>query len=230
MLRSRRGFTLIELLVVIAIIAILAAILFPVFARAREKARQNNCLSNLKQMGLSALMYCQDYDERLLFAEMRNAGTPYAQWAQRNHGTHYYADLLYPYVMNRQIFYCPSRNDTWIGYGYNIRLGYISGVGYEDQTSYLYRGVSLGEVKFPASTVWMADSHYDYQSPTYWAHYRLWHSALNPVTWEANNQTGRHNDGLNIVFVDGHAKWYRPGQAASVDHGGTLYWMADASF
>jgi len=65
MKRSRNGFTLIELLVVIAIIAILAAILFPVFARAREKARQTSCLSNLKQLSLAILMYAEDYDETL---------------------------------------------------------------------------------------------------------------------------------------------------------------------
>ncbi|NCO34344.1 MAG: hypothetical protein AUJ92_17170 [Armatimonadetes bacterium CG2_30_59_28] len=90
---SRRGFTLIELLVVIAIIAILAAILFPVFARAREKARTASCQSNLKQIGLAQVMYSQDYDETI----MPNGLTPY-----------YWSDLLQPYIRNRQVFDCPS--------------------------------------------------------------------------------------------------------------------------
>ncbi len=98
-MRSRRAFTLIELLVVIAIIAILAAILFPVFARAREKARQASCLSNVKQMGLAALMYAQDYDEMVVPGEIRIPG------AQRWMGE---GGLLLPYVKNVQIFRCPS--------------------------------------------------------------------------------------------------------------------------
>jgi prepilin-type N-terminal cleavage/methylation domain-containing protein len=84
----RKGFTLIELLVVIAIIAILAAILFPVFAKAREKARQTSCLSNVKQIALAMMMYYQDSE----------AFTPRAVWMQR----------IQPYVNNQQIFRCPS--------------------------------------------------------------------------------------------------------------------------
>jgi len=93
---TRRGFTLIELLVVIAIIAILAAILFPVFGRAREKARETACLSNLKQLGLSLHMYAQDYDE--MFVVEETMGNPQPQLTQG----------LTPYVKNRQVFYCPS--------------------------------------------------------------------------------------------------------------------------
>ncbi len=94
---KRRGFTLIELLVVIAIIAILAAILFPVFARAREKARQTSCLSNVKQLSLGVLMYTQDYDERL----------PYCDCNAYSSGTNW-AISTQPYVKNAQIFVCPS--------------------------------------------------------------------------------------------------------------------------
>jgi prepilin-type N-terminal cleavage/methylation domain-containing protein/prepilin-type processing-associated H-X9-DG protein len=96
----RRAFTLIELLVVIAIIAILAAILFPVFARAREQARKSSCLSNLKQIGSAILMYSQDYDEMLCPVQTGSCG---------NVATSYgWADLIFPYVKNEKVFDCPS--------------------------------------------------------------------------------------------------------------------------
>jgi prepilin-type N-terminal cleavage/methylation domain-containing protein/prepilin-type processing-associated H-X9-DG protein len=105
------AFTLIELLVVIAIIAILAAILFPVFAQAREKARQTSCVSNLKQLSLGMLMYAQDYDETL----------PQWQWdhqysagsLNKNNGTTLWWNAIYPYVKNVQVFACPSQRYTY---------------------------------------------------------------------------------------------------------------------
>ncbi len=99
---ARRGFTLIELLVVIAIIAILAAILFPVFARAREQARKSNCISNLKQIGTAILMYSQDYDERLV---------PVATGVCPGPNAFGWADLIFPYVKNVKVFDCPT--STW---------------------------------------------------------------------------------------------------------------------
>lgn len=110
-----RGFTLIELLVVIAIIAILAAILFPVFAQARESARTTSCLSNVKQMSLGILMYVQDYDEKFVPARYTTLGperdTPNRPWnATKNEHTDW-AMLIYPYVKNTQIFHCPSAPD-----------------------------------------------------------------------------------------------------------------------
>ena len=117
--KENRGFTLIELLVVIAIIAILAAILFPVFARAREKARQTSCISNLKQLGLAAIMYAQDYDQMNFWFRGRpnttvrdafgNVVTP-----QMMGGPNYTVVMkavFQPYIKNEQIFYCPS--DRW---------------------------------------------------------------------------------------------------------------------
>ena len=98
----RRAFTLIELLVVIAIIAILAAILFPVFARAREQARKTSCLSNMKQIGTAILMYAQDYDERLVPAATGVCPGPNAYG---------WADLTFPYIKNEKVFDCPS--STW---------------------------------------------------------------------------------------------------------------------
>ena len=114
---KRRGFTLIELLVVIAIIAILAAILFPVFARAREKARQTSCLSNMKQLGLGMLMYAQDYDETFTRMGHGNQPTPVVpgdNYFNYNSGSSYlyfyrsWASNIYPYIKNVQIFICPS--------------------------------------------------------------------------------------------------------------------------
>ena len=112
----RRGFTLIELLVVIAIIAILAAILFPVFARARENARKSTCQSNLKQMALAAMQYAQDYDETLMRTNISPATNVYYGWAW----------MLQPYVKNTEIFTCPSRPTAkWNGSGTTF-----SGFGY----------------------------------------------------------------------------------------------------
>lgn len=101
---KRRGFTLIELLVVIAIIAILASILFPVFAQAREKARAISCVSNLKQLDLAMLMYAQDWDETLVGSYMFPN-----TWGECPHMT--WMDGIFPYVKNVQLFACPSRPD-----------------------------------------------------------------------------------------------------------------------
>jgi prepilin-type N-terminal cleavage/methylation domain-containing protein len=109
--RSRQGFTLIELLVVIAIIAILASILFPVFARARENARATNCLSNTKQLGLAVVQYTQDYDERMV---------PYYNGT----GNEWFG-FIQPYVNNNQVFFCPDDYklpSQPVGYAHNPLL------------------------------------------------------------------------------------------------------------
>jgi prepilin-type N-terminal cleavage/methylation domain-containing protein len=107
---SRRAFTLIELLVVIAIIAILAAMLFPVFARARESARRTSCTSNLRQQGQAFAMYVQDYDELFPTANFSdtNSGFPPALHVDGSGVPIYHADLLQPYVKNHGLFLCPT--------------------------------------------------------------------------------------------------------------------------
>jgi prepilin-type N-terminal cleavage/methylation domain-containing protein/prepilin-type processing-associated H-X9-DG protein len=106
--RKRRGFTLIELLVVIAIIAILAAILFPVFAQARDRARSASCLSNLKQMGSAWVMYAQDYDERFPQAQPLNSWDNCATMKDRGSFGGWIGNLLQPYAKNSAIFICPT--------------------------------------------------------------------------------------------------------------------------
>jgi prepilin-type N-terminal cleavage/methylation domain-containing protein/prepilin-type processing-associated H-X9-DG protein len=123
---SRKGFTLIELLVVIAIIAILAAILFPVFAQAREKARQTSCLSNMKQIGHGLTMYLQDYDD--VFPFNWYGRTPDVWWQSLpetgpGSGLAYkWMDVIYPYVKNEQVFTCPSDSSARREYIYRGKL------------------------------------------------------------------------------------------------------------
>src|SRR5688500_18904923 len=112
----KRGFTLIELLVVIAIIAILAAILFPVFAKAREAARKTSCLNNLKQIGTGMMMYAQDYDENMPAAAFGNY--PNGLWGSplwNDYGWTYIFPLLDPYTKNSQIYACPSAPVQLVG-------------------------------------------------------------------------------------------------------------------
>ena len=177
---KRTGFTLIELLVVIAIIAILAAILFPVFARAREKARQTSCLSNVKQIMLANIMYAQDYDEVLIPAAL-----PYAledgTWVSWYH-------ILEPYLKNEQILRCPSARTSFPGYGWNYQeFGYYfdsHGTGW---------ATSLGAVQAPSETILVGDgrvgTRYLYRRNTTYT-------------------TEIHNGGGNMGMVDGSAKWF----------------------
>jgi prepilin-type N-terminal cleavage/methylation domain-containing protein/prepilin-type processing-associated H-X9-DG protein len=183
----RRGFTLIELLVVIAIIAILAAILFPVFARAREKARQTSCLSNVKQLGLGVNMYAQDYDEILPCVQHRG---PQGFWG-------YWYDVIQPYVNNEQIVRCPSAKRSYPGYGWNYRHA-----GYRlDRNNQVF----LGDIEFPAEMMIFGDSN-----PGSYRHYLYcgvrWPDGIRDDT---NKVATRHNEGANFAFADGHGKWRR---------------------
>ena len=196
----RRGFTLIELLVVIAIIAILAAILFPVFARAREKARQTSCLNNTKQLGLALMMYAQDYDERLVPLANGGHGVARRPWYT----------LIEPYIKNQQILECPSANTaatTGIRVSYGLSFNNLA----SDDTSsgLLGAGANLGRIEFPADAAMLTDVERADRVQMYW-YYSPKRYAFGAVSGYPNNgipNPGRHNDGNNVAFCDGHAKW-----------------------
>ncbi len=219
MRKTSRGFTLIELLVVIAIIAILAAILFPVFARAREKARQASCTSNLKQIGTAFMMYVQDYDEMfpdLLVGRDTSDPTRYVYWMEN----------LMPYVMNDQVFRCPSvswggvYSSGCINQGYGaVRevLGYAGGLGYnaadwggdpnKDSVGY---GQSIAEMTAPAETILVIDAAYWTCQRSYWERTDNTGTPTAEVANEYNNAyytvDSRHNGTANAAFADGHVK------------------------
>ena len=203
----RKGFTLIELLVVIAIIAILAAILFPVFAKAREKARQASCLSNLKQIALGCLSYAQDYDEYMpnSFKYETAPNTP------PNGGLIWLCDLIYPYVKNSQIFNCPSVSShagVWNTPPLDVIWQPLIPTSDYVCPDWL-GGQKLTAFVDPASTLFVLDAKGEF-----WAYDA---TDLNPtdVTWlgggggESVQVNKVHNDGFNTTFVDGHCKWLR---------------------
>jgi prepilin-type N-terminal cleavage/methylation domain-containing protein/prepilin-type processing-associated H-X9-DG protein len=213
-----RGFTLIELLVVIAIIAILAAILFPVFARAREKARQTSCLSNVKQMALGTMMYAQDYDEVYPMGIFMVQGETLSLWEEHynqdpgRYNYIFWMDLIMPYVKNKQVFQCPSNPQDWTGYSWNVYLGYNN---YHDPPRGLFEeGVSMGDVAYPAETGMIAD-HEDEGWSFYWYSIFYIDDEHSP-----HDNFKIHNGGLNIGFADGHAKWYQSQQAMDRIYGG----------
>lgn len=188
----KEGFTLIELLVVIAIIAILAAILFPVFAKAREKARQSTCLSNEKQIGLALLQYVQDYDEN------------YPQWAGSNTTTvpqYVYQPViqLQPYLKSYAVLICPDAkgNDlaglwtnttTQADSSVNANSSYTVNFGLCGYTNH----ATDAQIKEPSRTIAIYESYYP--------------SSL-VVKQGFQNIICLHSDGTNFGFADGHVKW-----------------------
>ena len=226
----RRGFTLIELLVVIAIIAILAAILFPVFARAREKARQASCLSNVKQISLGFLMYAQDYDETMPPALITGAGTPGHVYADRR----YWWELTEPYVKNWQLYRCPSDATPWsagAGAGGAALPPYVTSYGYnlqplqgETPTSFAVLGMAGRMVAIqerPAEKVLVCDSESLAASGIYAI--PIWTGDVNGFGDDVA-LGARHNEGLNVGYCDGHAKWVKCDRDARWDSFVTDLW------
>jgi prepilin-type N-terminal cleavage/methylation domain-containing protein/prepilin-type processing-associated H-X9-DG protein len=213
------GFTLIELLVVIAIIAILAAILFPTFAKAREKARQINCVSNTKQLGLAFLQYIEDNDEVLplsgggvttVCSATQNGSWVLAQGITTATSACATAQLpvrngsLYAYVKNEQVYKCPSdplANQKTLSYSMNTLLS----------------GASDASIQAPAGCILLVDEgtsldNGNFDSPT----------QDNPdgsPMWIGfpDTPTTRHTDGAVFAFYDGHSKWYRPERLKSAN-------------
>jgi len=213
-IRKVSGFTLIELLVVIAIIAILAAILFPVFSRARENARRSSCQSNLKQIGLGIMQYTQDYDERMpINYGTGYHGTPYSSPEDYHsfsnppagHGT--WMASVFPYTKSWQILACPSatpdavyppvgNDDT----SYNANGMVITIVGVYSQTN----SVSLAAIPNVASTIAVQER----QARMPFCSIRPFRDTTTTGSFALDPSFGGlHFDGGNYLFCDGHVKW-----------------------
>jgi prepilin-type N-terminal cleavage/methylation domain-containing protein/prepilin-type processing-associated H-X9-DG protein len=214
---QNKAFTLIELLVVIAIISILAAILFPVFARARENARRASCMSNLKQIVLGAIMYTQDYDGHFPPAYPRDAGgnpivdtdtsKPSGAFIVNisSSAKHYqtWMDLVYPYVKSTQIFVCPSAVSdlTAPSYGYNEAFGsFSSQCYYFTKTTSCYNStVNEATVNRPSEVIVYMDDNRTYAPMV--APNNMNEAVLGKTT------VTPHLDGGNRAYADGHVKW-----------------------
>jgi len=222
-MKTRIGFTLIELLVVIAIIAILAAILFPVFAKVREKARQTSCLSNMKQLGLGFMQYVQDNDE--LYPNGTFGPTaPGIGWAGQ----------VYPYIKSAGVYKCPD-DSTAPRHSYEVTVSYA----YNEWLAHQYGGtspVSIATLNSPANTVALFEVNggnaqnytgsliYDNESPMAcgWptsgpaggTSYATGNFYI-PFTSSSYGTIARHTEGANYLAGDGHAKYLRGVQVSN---------------
>jgi prepilin-type N-terminal cleavage/methylation domain-containing protein/prepilin-type processing-associated H-X9-DG protein len=227
--KVRRGFTLIELLVVIAIIAVLAAILFPVFSRARENARRASCQSNLKQVGLGFLQYTQDYDELLPQATYGPGGANLkGGWmfytafpGNPGNGTYQSAQgNVYPYIRSSQIFVCPSDADGLrSGNSYAMNACALSMDGFNEGGGHL-SGRPLAFFQDTPRWMLMAEES-SAGSPM-----DATEGSTNDAYFRgeaSDNFSLRHFDGSNLLFIDGHVKFFRPAQVrlAGYTIGGT---------
>jgi len=200
--RQRKAFTLIELLVVIAIIAILAAILFPVFARARENARRASCMSNLKQISLGFLMYTQDYDERYPASFTLMATPPVI----------FYWKAIDPYIKSKQIWQCPSQSTPALVPSVYADMGwsatdlrpvyyYNYGFGGNDLSGTTFR-LNQAAISTPSEVFLLWDMQPGFDASDFRGVYTR--DAVRPGLAGGK---GIHLDGENYAFADGHVKW-----------------------
>ncbi len=219
---KQRGFTLIELLVVIAIIAILAAILFPVFASAREKARQTACLSNEKQLGLAMLQYTQDFDETMVLKD----------YAANNPAIAHWMDMLYPYIKSAAVYTCPSRSDqgpTNLYYnvyspgrvGYNYGTYAINGTYDQYDVSQGFTGINTAKITAPSALVAFVEGSvpsstsdvdagvdFNISAPTLAGAVVIDMTQAIPVASVGGKDSilAMHSQRTNVLWADGHAK------------------------
>jgi prepilin-type N-terminal cleavage/methylation domain-containing protein/prepilin-type processing-associated H-X9-DG protein len=239
-MKVHRGFTLIELLTVISIIGILASILFPVFARARESARRSTCSSNLRQISLAIMQYTQDYDERFPSAHVSDypsATVPYG-----------WADAIQPYLKNTQLYQCPSDPDPantkdlnsngtladenyYVDYFFNFNLSQQS----EAALNYPSLTVLSGDGQCPSGT---GTTYYDAGGESGRnvnnGNDSNYGPCSNTTFVPSTQKTGPyHTDGYNFSFTDGHVKWfkhYRSKQVPAVGNGCSPHDGSHASF
>lgn len=235
--KAHTGFTLIELLVVIAIISILAAILFPVFARVRENARRTSCLSNLKQMGLGTMQYVQDYDEMYPRSTMVIPGLTDAQapggkvWYGGSGGsgaTLFWPQITYPYHKSIQAFLCPSMDFEAFkdlpyrgNYGVNTipsnQVGGIMALGSAafdskrlpdiQAPTKIYMAMDSGSYNVNYARANGSSSAYEYV-PGIGDQGKTCGTAVH-ADLKADCRSGRHFNGVNVLFADGHSKWLK---------------------
>lgn len=229
--KSHSGFTLIELLVVIAIIAILAAILFPVFSRAREQARKASCSSNLRQIGLGIMQYSQDYDETLpLFSLSTTSYKGFSGYGTNGDDGVRWADSIYPYIKSTQVFDCPSGDKRTQPYN---RGPIAPGGPYLDITTYSYgyvtpssdtnpvgvAGRSLAALEDSSGTLMVVEDGKQDDGQGAETQGRLIPSPGESISALGGRLNGVRHTGANILdyqsyafnalYADGHVKWKR---------------------
>jgi prepilin-type N-terminal cleavage/methylation domain-containing protein len=207
-MRHRKAFTLIELLVVVAIISLLAAILFPVFARARENARRVSCQSNLKQIALGILQYTQDYDERFPrgcdpATPQNDTSMPGYYYVANNSWTRvtHWMDFIFPYVKSIQVFSCPSAKKRPTGTT-AVEANYTYNPYVSKFVSYNTAGVpiTLSQVQDSAQSMMLMDMQ------------SLFGVYLTYGEWATRHPYGEtyiHFEGDNVAYLDGHVKWIK---------------------